>query len=542
MIRDELQRARESLVALVTRGDAPEPLDGVTRRAAYAWLQGGDTEGAEHEMLKTLARSRSGLIPDYVANSLHLDGASPNEILSWYQKDGRRLIQRTLPAGAEGDHLVFQLALAHYHQRSSRRVPDLDEVHVIDARLEKSVNNVANAVRAALLYRTATLVSERPTERPAKDLRGPLLSRLIEAVRSPPEDALGQLIVARAIGEALRIYGVRGAEAGQAGSGNQLLAFIRGDPPFVVALPDPGSRQHMTASSIDASGIPEIESDDSRTIAVINSIASVQNAMKAWDVVKMFATQDMRGFLSSTGPLTIRTDAPELPWGWIRVRLGGQDDLPLAVHRPIGILTLGKVSPRRLEGAPRPRPKLLFVKEPRQGEDRDGSGRPGWVELDQLDVAVTGCWSSRLEKDVKLEDFDIIHYAGHVGASKPVVDAIQKTEFSRVPLVYINACATTNIEVDPIPRLDDLAAAGVGALIANLVRVPPEDAERLAAIFYRAALADKRPIGEALHRARRQLWDDRKAGGGTHQASITAIAPQLYGDPRAILGSPDLPR
>jgi hypothetical protein len=195
--------------------------------------------------------------------------------------------------------------------------------------------------------------------------------------------------------------------------------------------------------------------------------------------------------------------------------------------------------------------KMLIVSDPTEnlpGADREG------VELasllhDSLDVVhLSGRAISRRDFLLGLEEFDIIHYAGHATSDSENPDescllfhdgAIRAFEIAGFlgkaapQLVFLNACwsAAETARADVYPSLvrglgRTFLFAGVGAYVGYLIPVADDAATQFAITFYRT-LRDGFSIGESVRRSRVAL---ARSSGWTDLTWASAV---LYGSPEA---------
>lgn len=240
-------------------------------------------------------------------------------------------------------------------------------------------------------------------------------------------------------------------------------------------------------------------------------------------------------------------------------------DLPWElIHDGTEFLCLRYALGRRLVSSqtfqrPRPRPKLagstrvLVVADPTN--DLPAARREGREVRDLLrtrcgmtvDAFVTG---GMTKKDflLALQDYDIIHFAGHADHESKSPDEsclrfsdgeIQAFEIERFiatrspAVVFLNACWSAEELRNPksyTPMMRGLGRtflyAGVTAFLGYLVPIPDDAATRFAMSFYES-IAQGQTIGESLRRARIQSRDQ------TCPENVIWSSAVLYGDPSA---------
>ena len=164
-----------------------------------------------------------------------------------------------------------------------------------------------------------------------------------------------------------------------------------------------------------------------------------------------------------------------------------------------------------------------------------------------VDAFVTGGMS---KKDflLSLQDYDIIHFAGHAAHESSSPDEscllfsdgeIQAFEIERFigshspAVVFLNACWSAEELRNPssyTPMMRGLGRtflyAGVTAFLGYLVPIPDDAATRFAMSFYES-IAQGQTIGESLRRARIQSRDQ------TRPENLIWSSAVLYGDPAA---------
>lgn len=195
--------------------------------------------------------------------------------------------------------------------------------------------------------------------------------------------------------------------------------------------------------------------------------------------------------------------------------------------------------------------KMLIVGDPTEnlpGAEREGNELTALLR-DSIDVVYrSGRSISRREFLLRLEEFDIIHYAGHATSDSKNPDescllfhdgAIRAFEIAGFlnkaapQLVFMNACwsAAETARTDVYPSLirgfgRTFLFAGVGAYVGYLIPVADDAATQFAITFYRT-LRDGFSIGESVRRSRSAL---ARSSGWSDLTWASAI---LYGSPEA---------
>jgi hypothetical protein len=283
-------------------------------------------------------------------------------------------------------------------------------------------------------------------------------------------------------------------------------------------------------------------------------------------VFKLFLPEPMQAYLRRTPcAMTFSTNDLDLPWELMRY-----DDQVLCLARCVGRLPIGNTFPRLDRPQPLNNPRVRFLlicaddtgnlKGAKQEIARIREALTALtpadsslaISIDVLDTNVTG---RTLNRKLRYEDYNVIHYAGHArfDAKHPERSALvldngelflaQKIRRILVgrPLVFLNACdsartpaeeATTAETAQTITTYLQEPAEGLaasflygGALgcIGSLWPVYDEPASDFAISFYRHVLAGH-VIGEAMRLARCETKEK-------HKQHLTWATFVLYGNP-----------
>jgi hypothetical protein len=196
-------------------------------------------------------------------------------------------------------------------------------------------------------------------------------------------------------------------------------------------------------------------------------------------------------------------------------------------------------------------PRMLIVSDPTEnlpGADREGRELAALLRGSLDVVHHSGRSISRRDFLLALEEFDIIHYAGHATSDSANPDesclvfhdgAIRAFEIAGFlgkaapQLVFLNACwsAAETARSDAYPSLvrglgRTFLFAGVAAYIGYLIPVADDAATQFAVTFYQT-LRDGFSIGESVRRSRTAL---ARSSGWTDLTWASAV---LYGSPEA---------
>ena len=244
--------------------------------------------------------------------------------------------------------------------------------------------------------------------------------------------------------------------------------------------------------------------------------------------------------------LTIDEQLIDLPW---EILHDGEDFLCLKYAIARRIYSEETTAVRQT--ARRASVKMLIVSDPTEnlpGAHREGNDLASLLR-DSIDVAhLSGRSISRRDFLLGLEEFDIIHYAGHATSDSENPDescllfhdgAIRAFEIAGFlgkaapQLVFLNACwsAAETARTDLYPSLvrglgRTFLFAGVGAYVGYLIPVADDAATQFAITFYQT-LQDGFSIGESVRRSRAAL---ARSSGWTDLTWASAV---LYGSPEA---------